>query len=585
MLFPLLALVVGSVSTPFQGAPSSEAAIPASPAVRALTGRDSTRVLRLAHQAQANFESARRRLLPYESLNGGRGCDDAVGNYCLRQQFTSPPNESPQIIAARTRLLVILDSLGTLLPGDRWIIGQRLRYLMEAGQPNTADSMAVTCAARSLVAATSSWCLALVGYTAQQLGNYSRADAAFTSALERMPAQERCRWEDIGQLLGRSAAGPYRRVDCQARDTVTAGFWRLVQPLYLNSVNDLRTEILARITRLYIEQDTGTPMSDWWGSDDRTALLRYGIPLWYTRGEIPRGEMRPQIAGFRREPAFNFFPDAHAFSSPGDLSVTDWDFASLLNTPTYAPLWAISFRRLADYQVALFRRADSALVVAAYDIDDGSVSTATRRAGTFVAVVDRGGVLTPFGNTISQAGKSVVATLMAPWRPMVVSLEVLNPSSGSAGRARFAPKLPSIESRLSLSDLLLYTPWASAPKTLAEAVPRSLLALRAPMDRQIGVFWEAYGMRPQGEPVDYAVLVAPADESIFHRALVKLHVTDPERTVSVQWREVSSPVNGIASRGLTVDLSHLRPGRYFVRVSMTSGIDKPIIAEREFEIL
>jgi hypothetical protein len=40
-----------------------------------------------------------------------------------------PSAESPVVIGARDRLLATLDSLGRLLPGDRWILGQRLRYL------------------------------------------------------------------------------------------------------------------------------------------------------------------------------------------------------------------------------------------------------------------------------------------------------------------------------------------------------------------------------------------------------------------------------------------------------------------------
>jgi hypothetical protein len=75
------------------------------------------------------------------------------------------------VIAARARLLATLDSIGALLPGDRWILGQRVRYFMEAGRPLAADSMAVQCAGRTAVSATASWCLALAGYTAQQLGN------------------------------------------------------------------------------------------------------------------------------------------------------------------------------------------------------------------------------------------------------------------------------------------------------------------------------------------------------------------------------------------------------------------------------
>jgi hypothetical protein len=419
------------------------------------------------------------------------------------------------------------------------------------------------CAGRSSVASTASWCLALAGYTAQQLGNYPRADAAFNSALEQMPEAERCKWQDLAVLIGRSDAGPYRRGGCQARDTVAAGFWRLVQPLYLTSVNDLRTEFFARITRMYIEEGTRTPMSDWWGSDDRDALLRYGVPLWFAQGEAPRGQYRPQIAGFRREPAFNFFPDAHVFGQPNELAPSDWSFASPENRPTYAPLWAVSFLPITDHQVALFRRGDSAFIVAAFDADDGSPPTDTRQAGAFAAVVDRGGVLTPIGNTIDQAGRVVTSTLVAPWRPLIISLEMLNKAKGSAGRARFAPKLPIAGTRLGLSDLLLYTPRDSAPKTLSDAIPRVLHALRAPLNRQIGVFWETYGVRSQGERFEYALVVVPEDESLLHRALAKLHVVDADQSLSLQWQEVPSAANGIASRGLTVDLSRLRPGTLF----------------------
>jgi hypothetical protein len=168
---------------------------------------------------------------------------------------------------------------------------------------------------------------------------------------------------------------------------------------------------------------------------------------------------------------------------------------------------------------------------------------------------------------------------------LIISLEMLNPSRGAAGRARFAPKLPVAGRRLGLSDLLLYTPHDAAPASLSDAIPRALHALRAPDNRQIGVFWETYGVRPQGERFDYALLVAPEDEGFLHRALAKLHVLDPEQSLSLQWKEVPSIANGIASRGVTVDLSRLRPGRYCVRLMLTSGTDVPVVAERSIDIL
>ena len=589
MLVTISALIVaGAMQAPRQSAtPSDTGGAPVRQSTPAVTSRDSTRALRFARRAQGDFESLRRRLLPHATLMAASGCDAVVGRYCFLQQVASdPPQEALEVVAARARLLTILDSLGAMIPGDRWILGQRVRYLIEAGHPQTADSLGVACAATATVRATTSWCFALVGYTAQQYGKFPRADAAFSLALDELPESDRKQFEDLALFLGR-AAGPYRRVDGEQRDSMTAAFWRLVQPLYLSSVNDLRTEFLSRITRMYIEQDSRTTMGDWVRADDRETLLRYGVALWYAQGEAPRGSMAaPPIAGIRRQPSFNFFPDAHVFASPDQLTPEDWEFQNVESRPTYAPIWAASFEPLIHHQVALFRRGDSAFIVAAFAVNDDAARDETRQAGIFAAAVDRGGVLPPFGTTIDRAGPRVLSTLMAPWRPMVISLEVLDSANRMAERMRFAPKLPLAGTRLSLSDLLLYSPKDSvAPKSLLEAVPLSLHALRVPGNRKIGIFWETYGVRSEGETFDYALEVEPIDEGLIHRALVGLHVMDPDRGLDLRWRESPSSTGGIASRGLTVDLSRLRPGQYRVRLMLTSGTDLPIVAERSIEIL
>ena len=74
------------------------------------------------------------------------------------------------------------------------------------------------------------------------------------------------------------------------------------------------------------------------------------------------------------------------------------------------------------------------------------------------------------------------------------------------------------------------------------------------------------------------------DQGLIHSALVKLHVRDPERGLTLQWHEVPSITGQIASRGVTVDLSRLQPGQYRVRLMLTSGTDLPIVAERNIEI-
>jgi hypothetical protein len=241
---------------------------------------------------------------------------------------------------------------------------------------------------------------------------------------------------------------------------------------------------------------------------------------------------------------------------------------------------------LIDNQVAVFRRGDSALVVAAFDVtEDVAMPGAHFQAGVFAALLENGGVSQPYGKAIDNPGKTTITTMRVPWRPMIVSLEVLDRENRSAGRARYSVRLPAPGTRLSMSDLLMYAPRDSAPLQLTEAVPLSLRAPRVPRSRRLGLFWETYGVRPQGEVFDYALLVAPVGESWLRRAFVKLKLKDKTSSLSLQWRENPAIADGIASRGLTVDLSTLKPGRYRVRLSLTSGADLPVVAERDIEIL
>jgi hypothetical protein len=133
--------------------------------------------------------------------------------------------------------------------------------------------------------------------------------------------------------------------------------------------------------------------------------------------------------------------------------------------------------------------------------------------------------------------------------------------------------------------LLLYTPSDSAPVNLNQAIPRALRALRVPNSRQVGLFWEAYGARPEGEAFDYSILVQPIGRSWLHRTFIKLHITDPDRSLSVQWTEVPTVTDDIACRGVTVDVSRLKPGRYRVRLSLTGRGEAPIVTERDIDIV
>src|SRR6266545_4338972 len=105
----------------------------------------------------------------------------------FERDATAPAPEEPRRIGeARDRVVHQLDSAAALLPGDEWIAGQRVRYIVEAGR--TADAIAAAHACR----AAAWWCEALAGFALHAAGDFAGADTAYRAALSDMPREERC---------------------------------------------------------------------------------------------------------------------------------------------------------------------------------------------------------------------------------------------------------------------------------------------------------------------------------------------------------------------------------------------------------
>src|SRR6266571_3255637 len=177
---------------------------------------DSLTTLRAARRAQATFEGIRRQHLPYGSGHAGGPCDLRIGRFCYwydddRQPPEHAAAETQLIRDARATLLAALDDAGARLPGDEWIAGQRVRYLVEAGRDRAAVGAARECRADGW------WCAALVGLALHAAGDFARADSAFDAALRNMPAPERCRWYDLAPLLPDELRHRYERLSCDDR--------------------------------------------------------------------------------------------------------------------------------------------------------------------------------------------------------------------------------------------------------------------------------------------------------------------------------------------------------------------------------
>lgn len=543
-----------------------------------LAPADSVRVLRGARAAQSSFESFRRSRLPIGDHFSGP-CDVRIGRYCYWRgdgdDDKDPPPEPAPVRERRDQLIRLLDSATSLLNGDAWLAGQHVRYLTEAARFDDAVSFAT-----STCHASAAWCNALAGYAAHMAGRFAAADSAFTASLAAMEPAERCRWLDISDLVEGELERRFKTIGCDGRESFVRRVMWLGAPLYSVSHTDLLTEHLARLTRARIAEHSAASDGEPWADDERELMVRYGWPRWYSRS-LPdfRSQARPSIAGHDVGMPYDFLPSVHALDHIGQLTVDDWHLDDARALTGYAPSYARSMHDLPS-QIATFRRGDSTLVVAAWD---------ARRDTTLLGrALDAALVLGAEGEQraiIRRADAGVRGSLstIGVMDSGLVSLELLATKDRRAARTRVGVRARS-GGRIALSDLLLYASSASSPNTLDAVADSALASDVVPGNRVLGVFWETYGLHAPGEPVRFTLTVEQIGVGWLRRTAERLRLTDPTSGLRIQWEEVPQLVNGVAGRGVRVDLSRLRSGKYRMQLVASVSGEASQVAERTVEV-
>ncbi len=527
----------------------------------AVTREESVRLRRSAESAQRAFEAFRRNRLPVRP-DGGGPCDVHIGRYCYwRGDDTdeAPPPEVPADIRTHLNALVAqLDTATSRLTADPWLAGQYVRYLGESQRADDAIRFATT-----RCAAGTAWCAALAGFAAHLDKRFAIADSQFTIALDAMELAERCRWLDISDLLDDRLADRFSHMPCETRDSLARQILRLGAPLYSVSTTDLFTEHLTRYTRARIVEHSATPDGEAWGDDVRELMMRYGWPEWYSRGfQSMMLDSRIRVTGHDAGMPYDFMPSVHGVDHVARITDDDWTLDDRFARTGYAPVYARSVHDLPS-QIARFRRGDSTLVVAAWDARRDTTLIG-RPLTASLAVVTDGAPLTAARQDSAKATGSLVATVMSD--SGVVSLELLATADRRAARRREG--FTALDSNgVTLSDLLLYKPDASPNADFAAARDNALSSTEIPMARAVGVYWETYGLRDKGEPVHFTVSVQQVSVSWMRRAIERVHLADPTTGLRLQWDEVPEKHDGIAARGVRVDLSRLRSGTYELAVT------------------
>jgi hypothetical protein len=523
---------------------------------------DSVEISHRAHDLQASFERRRRQMLPKFYAGAAEHCL-IVGRFCEWHPNIDDsvvPAEGKNIVRARAELLRNLAKASADVPGDDWIMGQRIRYLTE-GHDTSAVSVARSCRA------TRWWCDALLGLTLHVGGNYGAADSAYAAALNEMPSQTRCHWLNLAPLLDDDIRGTYKKMTCEQREAADARIWWVADPLFMTPGNERRTEHFSRVLHTALQQDAANTYGSSWGGDLAELILRFGWAEKWTQ-EPPQSmltDSRPAISGHEREPGYHFFLTQQPPDSLALIVDSVFDIYQFPPREMYSPVYTKAFVRL-DAQVARFRRGDSTRVVAAFDVSADTIFGQRKFAAALIA---SGGDALPSSMTeVAESPVKNVLTVSTPWKEQLIGVELLaNDSAGAARwRSGFA-EIPLDSGKISVSDLLFVDGAPSLPGDLNEAIPHVHGGTTFRHDEKIGLFWELYGKTPADSALPISLTITPVDVSLLRRAFHALRIASKPSPLNIRWQE--NGASGVLSaRSVLLDLSLMPAGKYAVKLQV-----------------
>jgi tetratricopeptide (TPR) repeat protein len=547
--------------------------------------RDSARTLGGAREAQARFERVRMNHFPWTNNSWGGSCDEVVGRFCLTygdakddEDEKPPPPEHEAVTEARGELIERLGAAAERLPGDGWIAGQRVRYLVEAGRMEDAITAADACRAEPAW-----WCTALRGYAHHAAGDYNEADSAFSLALRQMPEKDRDRWTDLSLLLTGEALKEYRRSRGAARDSLERRFWWLAEPLQMTPGNERRTEHYARHVLDRLQTRARSTDGTSWGGDLRELLLRYGAPVAWERVRPRYPALGADVSIVSHYPprSREFFPSRMLHDDPTRLGPDDLPLRLDRAHTGYAPRGVASFDVL-EHQLARFRRGDSVVVVAAYAMKPDSARPAPLvEAGL---VLSENELARPIVVHSLRAQPRDVLSVTMPPTAMLMSLEVRAPEGGRVARARYGIRLEDLPPHgVAISDVLLLTDADEPPRSLTEAMPRARGSLRVRSGERVGLYWEVYGVRQQTDAMRVGVTLRGSDRSWLRRLGERAGVLRADAPLALSWNETAA-ADDVLPRALAVELPALAPGRYTLEVTVTLPGREPLVSRRELHV-
>jgi len=281
------------------------------------------------------------------------------------------------------------------------------------------------------------------------------------------------------------------------------------------------------------------------------------------------GDDWPERAGYRslRGSASHYVPDSFSFEGLDSLSY--WVEAELSDEAYTRPDGPTG---RVPAQVARFREGDSLIVafaselgrvdfaelasvndtlsenVAADSVPPGQAFLVLSEAPDHVASLD----------PVPLRDRLVFATPV-PEEPLLVGLEAFTPSATARHRTAVLPLGPE----RALSDILLFRRRGELPETRMQAVGTMLGSTDAPIDRDLGIYWEAYGVTPEQE-VEMTLRFEGGGGALewLGRTL-----GIGNESGGITWRETTGP-GDVFRQAITVGLEGLDEGSYEMVLEM-----------------
>lgn len=518
----------------------------------------------------------------------------------------------------RAERAALIDSLALLAehrPHDAWIAGQRVRFLVDQGDPKAALDVARSCAAEA------AWCAQLAGYVFHAAGDFTRADSAFDAAAAAMSPKARCEWTSSRLLLDRDAQSSYEHMNCEERAAANERLWWLSTALYSDSADDRRSEHFAR--KVLVQLHSALQWDeryDWRGRYGAEAvsemLVRYGWPAFsvflgayeeqsHASWMYFYDSTRTATAEYPQD-RLHLVPDWRAVNDAFRASADAWQ----INMPPLngedepaAQWWPAehygrtkgSIVQLPN-QTVMLRRDSDVLLATASELGRRSTARVNDSAASVLVRTTAPRKVERLPHDAVRNPTALVVTGRIPTSPAVVGVELPAASRGElSARTRFGvvPPTPLVALRpgeTAISDPVLIASGEDHPSSPEAALHRMLGSTRV-RDRKVGVYWETYGYRAD-DSVDVAVIITRNEKLSKMRKLgMFLRVAhDINGSVAVRWREPQAGHDSwsipgtvpIQARSISVDLSGIEPGNYIVEVQVGRHGALPVSATREF---